>query len=126
DRQVGNRIGRNAEAHAEIRRSLRRATEHLRNRPTRRRLVSHHSLRLAKSQAHCRTNPALFKIRTDLHRSRTSSLEFPLDLGTIIVNIWVFHILMAPEGLPPAIVITVLELFLVFRYRAAFAGLVRV
>src|SRR5207245_7991943 len=46
-------------------------------------------------------------------------------LGAIIVNIWVFHILMAPEGLPPAIVITVLELFLVFQYRAAFAGLVR-
>src|SRR5438094_9972188 len=46
-------------------------------------------------------------------------------LGAIIVNIWLFHILMAPEGLPPAIVITVLELFLVFRYRAAFTGLVR-
>jgi uncharacterized membrane protein YphA (DoxX/SURF4 family) len=46
-------------------------------------------------------------------------------LGAIIVNIWVFHILMAPEGLPPAIVVTVLELFLVWRYRAAFAGLVQ-
>src|SRR5213596_4303043 len=45
-------------------------------------------------------------------------------LGAIIVNIWVFHILMAPEGLPPAIVITVLELFLVWRYRSAFVGLV--
>src|SRR5438445_8784873 len=43
-------------------------------------------------------------------------------LGSIIVNIWVFHILMAPEGLPPAIVITVLELFLVFQYRSALPG----
>lgn len=46
-------------------------------------------------------------------------------LGAIIVNIWLFHMLMAPEGLPPAIVVTVLELFLVWRYRDAFAGLVR-
>ena len=44
-------------------------------------------------------------------------------LGAIIVNILVFHILMAPEGFPPAIVVTVLELFLLWRYRDAFAGL---
>ena len=46
-------------------------------------------------------------------------------LGAIIVNIWCFHILMAPEGVPPAIVVTVLELFLLWRYRAAFAGILR-
>jgi uncharacterized membrane protein YphA (DoxX/SURF4 family) len=46
-------------------------------------------------------------------------------LGAIMVNIWLFHLLMAPEGLPPAIVVTVLELFLVWRYREAFAGIVR-
>jgi len=46
-------------------------------------------------------------------------------LGAIIVNIWLFHLLMAPEGLPPAILVTVLELFLVWRYRDAFAGLLR-
>ncbi len=46
-------------------------------------------------------------------------------LGGIIVNIWIFHILMAPEGLPPAIVVTILELFLVWRYRDAFRGIVR-
>jgi uncharacterized membrane protein YphA (DoxX/SURF4 family) len=46
-------------------------------------------------------------------------------LGAIIVNIWLFHILMAPEGFGPAIVVTVLELFLVWRYRDAFAGIVR-
>jgi uncharacterized membrane protein YphA (DoxX/SURF4 family) len=46
-------------------------------------------------------------------------------LGAIIVNIWLFHILMAPEGLPPAIIVTVLELFLVWRYRSAFGGLMQ-
>jgi putative oxidoreductase len=46
-------------------------------------------------------------------------------LGPIIVNILIFHALMAPEGFPPALVVTALELFLVWRYRAAFAGLVR-
>ena len=46
-------------------------------------------------------------------------------LAAIIFNIWVFHILMAPEGFPPALVVTVLELFLVWRYRDAFAGILR-
>ena len=46
-------------------------------------------------------------------------------LGAVIVNIWCFHLLMAPEGLPPAIVVTILELFLVWRYRDAFAGILR-
>ena len=46
-------------------------------------------------------------------------------LAAIIVNILLFHILMAPEGFPPAIVVTVLELFLLWRYRDAFAGLLR-
>jgi putative oxidoreductase len=46
-------------------------------------------------------------------------------LGAIIVNIWLFHLLMAPEGLPPAIFVTVLEIFLVWRHRDAFAGLLR-
>jgi len=46
-------------------------------------------------------------------------------LGAIIVNILLFHILMAPEGFPPAIVVTVLELFLLWRYRQSFAGLMR-
>jgi putative oxidoreductase len=46
-------------------------------------------------------------------------------LAAIIFNILVFHALMAPEGFPPGLVVTLLELFLVWRYRAAFAGLVR-
>ena len=46
-------------------------------------------------------------------------------LGAIVVNILIFHALMAPEGFLPALVVTALELFLVWQYRAAFAGLVR-
>jgi putative oxidoreductase len=46
-------------------------------------------------------------------------------LGAIIVNIWAFHLLMAPEGLPPAVVVSVLELFLVWSYRDRFAGILR-
>src|SRR5438309_2031555 len=46
-------------------------------------------------------------------------------LGAIIFNIWAFHLLMAPEGFPPALVVTVLELFLVWSYRERFAGILR-
>jgi putative oxidoreductase len=44
-------------------------------------------------------------------------------LGAIIFNIWLFHILVAPANFEPAIVVTVLELFLVWRYREAFVGI---
>src|SRR6201987_2100700 len=46
-------------------------------------------------------------------------------LGPVIVNILCFHILMAPAGLPMATVVSVLALFLVWRYREAFAGLLK-
>ena len=46
-------------------------------------------------------------------------------LAAMIFNIWAFHILMAPEGFPPALVVTVLELFLLWRYRENFAGILR-
>ena len=46
-------------------------------------------------------------------------------LGAIIFNILVFHALMAPEGFPPGIIVTILELFLVWRYREAFIPLLR-
>jgi putative oxidoreductase len=46
-------------------------------------------------------------------------------LGAVIVNIWAFHLLMAPEGLPPAVVVTILELFLLWSYRDRFAGILR-
>jgi uncharacterized membrane protein YphA (DoxX/SURF4 family) len=48
-------------------------------------------------------------------------------LGAIIVNIWIFHLLMAPElgGMVPAFVVSILDLFLIWRYRDAFAGIFR-
>jgi putative oxidoreductase len=46
-------------------------------------------------------------------------------LGAIIANILIFHTLMAPEGFLPGLIVTGLELFLLWRYRAAFAELVR-
>ena len=52
----------------------------------------------------------------------------PLGLtlvGPVIVNILAFHVLMAPAGLPMASVVSALALFLVWRYRNNFAGLVR-
>jgi putative oxidoreductase len=48
-----------------------------------------------------------------------------LLLGPVIVNILCFHIFMAPSGLPLAIVVSVLALFLLWRYRASFAGVCR-
>ena len=47
-------------------------------------------------------------------------------LAAMIFNIWTFHILMNPQGLfPMAILIMVLELFLVWSYRDRFAGILR-
>jgi|SRR5450631_4136579 putative oxidoreductase len=46
-------------------------------------------------------------------------------LAPIIVNILIFHALMAPEGFPPALVVTALELFLLWSYRSVFAPLLR-
>lgn len=46
-------------------------------------------------------------------------------LGAIIVNILIFHALMAPESFPVALIVTALEVFLVWRYRSAFAGLLK-
>ena len=44
-------------------------------------------------------------------------------LAAMIFNILVFHVLMAPEGLAMAVVVAVLELFLVWSYRDRFAGI---
>lgn len=46
-------------------------------------------------------------------------------LGPIIVNIDLFHIFMDHSGLPLAILVSALSLFLLWRHRDAFAGLVR-
>jgi uncharacterized membrane protein YphA (DoxX/SURF4 family) len=44
-------------------------------------------------------------------------------LGPILVNILVFHLTLAPAGIAPALVCAVLELFLIYAYWPAFAGI---
>ena len=46
-------------------------------------------------------------------------------LGPVIVNILAFHVLMAPAGLPMAIVVSILALILVWSYRQNFVVLLR-
>ena len=46
-------------------------------------------------------------------------------LGPVIVNILLFHIFLDPSGLPMAIVVAALALFLLWRHRTNFAGLVK-
>src|SRR5438105_4603018 len=46
-------------------------------------------------------------------------------LGPVIVNILLFHIFLDRSGLPLAIIVSILALFLLCRYRANFAGLVK-
>ena len=46
-------------------------------------------------------------------------------LGPVIVNILLFHIFLEPTGLPVALVVAALALFLLWRYRSNFAGLVK-
>jgi putative oxidoreductase len=44
-------------------------------------------------------------------------------LGPILVNILLFHLLLMPKGIAPGIVVTVLEVFLIWAYRFSFRGL---
>ena len=44
-------------------------------------------------------------------------------LGPVIVNIFFFHALMAPEGLPLAIVVVLLWVILAVRYKQYLAGI---
>ena len=46
-------------------------------------------------------------------------------LGPVIVNILSFHAFMAPAGLPLATIVAALALFLLWRHRDHFAGLVK-
>jgi uncharacterized membrane protein YphA (DoxX/SURF4 family) len=52
----------------------------------------------------------------------------PLGLtlvGPVVVNILAFHTFMEPSGLPIALVVAALSLFLLWSYREHFAGLVK-
>jgi len=46
-------------------------------------------------------------------------------LGPVIVNILLFHVFLEPTGLPMALVVSVFALFLLWRYRTNFAGLLK-
>ena len=46
-------------------------------------------------------------------------------LGPVIVNILLFHIFLEPTGLPMAVVVSALALFLLWSYRKAFSGLMK-
>jgi uncharacterized membrane protein YphA (DoxX/SURF4 family) len=46
-------------------------------------------------------------------------------LGPVIVNIDLFHVFMDRSGLAVAAIVSCIALFLVWRYREAFAGLLR-
>ncbi|HWV99295.1 MAG TPA: hypothetical protein VNZ64_06320 [Candidatus Acidoferrum sp.] len=57
-----------------------------------------------------------------------SGWRVPLGLTVlvpVILNIVSFHALMAPAGLPLALVVSAFALFLLWRYRSAFAGLLK-
>ena len=52
----------------------------------------------------------------------------PLGLtlvGPVVVNILAFHTFIAPSGLPVALVVSALALFLLWSYRENFSGLVK-
>jgi putative oxidoreductase len=46
-------------------------------------------------------------------------------LAPIIVNILLFHVLMAPNGMPLAIIVTVLWVLVFLNVRSAFSGLLQ-
>ena len=46
-------------------------------------------------------------------------------LAAMLFNILCIHILMAPEGLPMALVFAAIEVFLIWSYRERFAGILR-
>jgi uncharacterized membrane protein YphA (DoxX/SURF4 family) len=46
-------------------------------------------------------------------------------LGPVVVNICLYHAFMDHSGIPNAVVVFILEAFLIWRYRAAFAGVFR-
>jgi len=48
-----------------------------------------------------------------------------ITVGPIIVNILLFHIFLAPSGLPLAIVVSILALIALAYHRQAFLGLLR-
>jgi hypothetical protein len=46
-------------------------------------------------------------------------------LAPVVVNIFAFHVFLAPQGLPVAIAVSVLEVCLAWVYRDAFRSMLR-
>ncbi len=46
-------------------------------------------------------------------------------LAPVIVNIFLFHVFLAPDGMPVAIILAGIEVFLVWAYRDSFAPMLR-
>ncbi len=46
-------------------------------------------------------------------------------LAPVMVNIFAFHVFLAPEGVVTAIILGLMQLYLAYVYRDAFAGLLR-
>jgi putative oxidoreductase len=46
-------------------------------------------------------------------------------LAPVIVNIFLFHLFVAPDGIPMAVVVALCELFLLWAHRDAFAPMLR-
>lgn len=46
-------------------------------------------------------------------------------LGPVIANILLFHVLLEPTGLPMAVIVSALALFLLWYHRTSFAGLLK-
>ena len=46
-------------------------------------------------------------------------------LAPVIVNIFLFHVFLAPAGLPVALIVVALELYLAWAYRDVFAPMLR-
>jgi hypothetical protein len=44
-------------------------------------------------------------------------------LAPVIVNIILFHVFLAPSGIPMAVVVVAVELFLAWAYRGAFRSM---
>ena len=84
---------------------------------------------LLSDPARCRvilvTLPEELPVSETIESAYTLEDKAGVQLGPVIVNIVCFHALMAPAGLPMAIIVSVLALFLLWRHRENFAGIVR-
>jgi len=80
-------------------------------------------MRFLRSRNRCGTEKSGKYVKFHSQSLDVFFIRFTSD--PVIVNIRCFHTFMAPSGLPFAFVVAVLALFLFWRYRGNFAGLVK-